>query len=604
MDRPLALDRVAGVTRLRDTCNVYLLATGRDGVLVDVGSGAILDRLEEAGVDRITDVLVTHHHRDGVQGLARAAAHGARIWVPPLERELIAGADELWAHRKLDNDYELRQERFSLLHSVPVAGVVDEYRARAYGGIEVYALPTPGHTPGSVTYLVELDGRRLAFSGDLVLEDGKVWSLASTQWSYSGVEGPASSVVSMGVLSGREPDVLLPAHGDEVADPAHTLATAAAGLQELVDLRRGAPWDLEDLRLRPWDEVTPHVLRNRAGFANSFALLSDAGAALLVDFGYDLLTGILPTTERAARRALLWPIEALKREHGIDRVEVVVATHYHDDHVAGFELLRSVEGAEVWAPANVAPVLEDPRRYDLPCLWWEPIPVDRTLALGEPVVWREYELTSFAFPGHTLYAAALAWEADGTRIVATGDQYTTDPGRSVLNYQYRNRFRIDDFVASAELLRELRPQLVLSGHWHTRVVDDDWLDELLEDGRRLAELHRELLPLEQVDFGAEGAGARIAPYRSSVAAGSPLVLEVAVRNPFDSEQPVRVELVVPAGWTAPAAQELTVGPHAPVTLQFEVTAGTERERRARLAVDLTVGGSRFGQLAEALVDVT
>ena len=61
-------------------------------VLVDFGSGAILDHLDEIGVERVTDVLVTHHHRDQVQGLARAAEAGIRIWVPPLEAPLIAGA--------------------------------------------------------------------------------------------------------------------------------------------------------------------------------------------------------------------------------------------------------------------------------------------------------------------------------------------------------------------------------------------------------------------------------------------------------------------------------------------------------------------------------
>lgn len=48
----------------RDTCNVYVLACGREAVLVDFGSGDVLDHLIEIGLDRVTDVLVTHHHRD------------------------------------------------------------------------------------------------------------------------------------------------------------------------------------------------------------------------------------------------------------------------------------------------------------------------------------------------------------------------------------------------------------------------------------------------------------------------------------------------------------------------------------------------------------
>ena len=66
-----------GVALVRDTSNVYVLRNGREGIVIDFGSGAVLDRLEELGLDRITDVLVTHHHRDQVQGLVRAVEHGA-----------------------------------------------------------------------------------------------------------------------------------------------------------------------------------------------------------------------------------------------------------------------------------------------------------------------------------------------------------------------------------------------------------------------------------------------------------------------------------------------------------------------------------------------
>lgn len=591
------------VSCLRDTCNVYVLRSGAGAVAIDFGSGAVLDHLAELGIERITDVLVTHHHRDQVQGLERAAASGARIWVPPLERELIDDIDHHWRTRTIVNDYDLRQDRFSLLEPVPVTGTAAEYRTQHYGAFEVYTLPTPGHTPGSVTYLVELDGTRLAFSGDLLYGRGKIWSLAATQWSYSGTEGQAATIVSCAVLAQQEPDRLLPSHGDPIDDPEPALGEVRSRLQELVDLRREAPWDLDDLLRRPWAPVTPHLLRNRASFANSYALVSEEGAALLVDFGYDVTTGLLPSTERTARRALLWPLEALKRDFGVERIEVVVPTHYHDDHVAGLELLREVEGTEVWAPENVAPILEQPSRYDLPCVWFEPIRVDRTLPFGTPVSWREYELTIHRLPGHTLYAAAIELEVDGRRILATGDQQT-DGERPILNYQYRNRFQIGDYIASAELYRSLRPDVIISGHWPPQEVDDKLLERLLADGRRLAELHRELLPLEVVDLGAEGFPARIEPYRSSVPRGARVELVVAVRNPFDRAEAVTVRLVVPPGCTSPEPREVDLPALGEVTVSFQLeTREIAPVERARVAADVTFGDVRFGQQAEALVDI-
>jgi glyoxylase-like metal-dependent hydrolase (beta-lactamase superfamily II) len=429
-----------------------------------------------------------------------------------------------------------------------------------------------------------------------------VWSLAATQWSYTGVEGQAATILSCGMLADRDPDVLLPSHGDAVDDPPRALALVQERLQELVDMRLPEPWDLEAWLRRPWVELSPHLLRNRASFATTYALLSETGSALLIDFGYDLTVGVSADGDRTARRPLLATLDLLRRDFGVERIEAAVTTHYHDDHVAGLNLLREVEGTEVWAPENVAPILADPLRYDLPCLWFDPIPVDRALPLGEPFAWREHELTAHPLPGHTLYAAAFAFEVDGRRVLATGDQQSNDAGRSVLNYQYRNRFRAGDYVRSAELYLSLRPELVVSGHWQPLEVTDAWLQRLAVDGRRLEELHRELLPEE--GLGPVGFGARIEPYRSASRPGGELELDVHVRNPFDREATAAVELELPAGWeAAPARGEIAVEPLGEATLSFRVRVGPTPVRRARVGADLTVGEVRFGQQAEALVDV-
>lgn len=599
----------------RDTCNVYVLRSGRQAVLIDFGSGDVLDRLSDFGVDEVTDVLITHHHRDQVQGLARAAEAGIRIWVPPVERELISEVDEHWRTRRFANDYDVRQDRFSLLRQVPVTGIVAEYRTRRYGPVEVYALPTPGHTVGSVSYLVEHGGQRVAFVGDLVHGEGRLWSLAATQWAYSGFhehagrEGVAATVLSCMQLLDHRPERLLPSHGEPVTDPPRAVARLRSRLQELLDMNRRAPWEPERMLHRPWKEVTQHLLRNTTSMANSYALLSDHGTALLLDFGYDLTTGLAGGQDRSSRRPLLASIEALRRDHGIDRVEVALPTHYHDDHVAGFNLLREVHGTQVWSPAHMAPVLHSPERWDLPCLWYDPIPVDQELPLNRPVRWREYEIGVHDLPGHTLYAAAFSFTADGRRVIATGDQQTTEwePGLrpELLNYQYRNRFRIDDFTRSAELYRALCPELMISGHWPPYEVTQAYLDMLLAKGEQLARLHRELLPHE-VDFGAEGFGARIFPYRGVAACGGKMRLEIEVRNPFPGAETAEVRLVVPPGWQAePAVERLGLAGHAEGVAEFlvRVPDGEPPAERLRIAADLTVGRTRFGQQAEALVSV-
>src|SRR5918911_1946336 len=123
----VAAEVVRNVFRFADTCNVYVLRSGGDAVLSDFGAGDVRDHLPELGVERVTDVLLTHHHRDQAQGLERAVAAGARVWVPPVERDLIARVDRHWLSRPVDNDYDMREDRFSLLEPVAVAGTVAEY---------------------------------------------------------------------------------------------------------------------------------------------------------------------------------------------------------------------------------------------------------------------------------------------------------------------------------------------------------------------------------------------------------------------------------------------------------------------------------------------
>jgi glyoxylase-like metal-dependent hydrolase (beta-lactamase superfamily II) len=596
-----------GVHLFRDTCNVYVLVRDRDAVLIDFGDGAVLDHLAGFGADRVTDVLVTHHHRDQVQGLHKAVAHGARIWVPPTERDLFDKVDAHWQQRPIYNYYDLRQDRFSLLEPVPVTGTVPEYRTRRFGGFDITTVPTPGHTLGSVSYLVDVAGRRMAFTGDLIHSPGKVWSLAATQWSYSDLEGVKSTVLSLYDLSERRPDLVLPSHGDPIADPQTAFDLLERRLRALNDSRRDTPWNAREQWEHPFEQLSPHLLRNVSSFATSYVLLSDSGNALLIDFGLDMIVNLPKGDDRSSRRPWLPSLRPLRRDFGVDRVEVAIPTHYHDDHVAGFNLLREVEGTQVWSAASVADVLATPARYDLPCLWYDPIPVDRVLETGRPVRWHEYELTLYPLPGHTLYAVAIAFEADGQRVVATGDQQTTtwqQGAPEVLNLQYKNRFRIDDFTKSAALYRKLRPELMISGHWAPRRVDDAYLDLLEEKGAELACLHRELLPLSDVDFEAEGVGAWLRPYQVTTAPGLPFPISCEARNPFADADEVTVALVVPDGWhTNPASATARVPGRASEMFEFVVTPGETPCRRARLGADLTVGATRFGQHAEALVDV-
>ncbi|HEY3473461.1 MAG TPA: MBL fold metallo-hydrolase, partial [Anaerolineales bacterium] len=505
----------------------------------------------------------------------------------------------------------VRQDRFSLLESVPVDGTLQDYETRELGRQCFTILPTPGHTTGSISLLIEMNGRRMLFCGDLLAAPGKVFSLSATQWTYNGAEGVAASLASLLHLQERQIDVLLPSHGEPIRDPQSAIALLVERLWELLK-RRKQNRRLFQLRQRPYQPVlpvgkgtsgqgTPHLLMHRASLANAYVLLSESGKALFIDFGYDFVTGIPAGSDRASRRPWLYTLPELKAQFGVQKIDVVLPTHYHDDHVAGCNLLRRVEGTEVWAAENFADILENPARYDLPCLWYDPIPVDRCLPLDQPIAWEEYTLTLHALPGHARHAVGVEFEVDGQRVLATGDQYQ---GKKNLlwNYVYQNRYAVGDYTASAKVFARVCPDLILPGHAQPLPVTPAYLKKIVADAETLDRLHRELL-FETPDLGAEGFIARIVPYQMTARAGETMQIEVEVRNPFPQAEESIIRLVVPQGWDAtPNIQILQIS--GMCQLSFNVTPPPSLAvRRARIAVDLTIAGQRFGQQAEALVTV-
>ena len=284
---------------------------------------------------------------------------------------------------------------------------------------------------------------------------------------------------------------------------------------------------------------------------------------------------------------------------------MTIPTHYHDDHVAGLMMLRRVEGTQVWAAKTIADVLSDPARYDLPCLWYDPISVDAVLPTGIPFQWEEYWLELHPLPGHTRHAVAISFVADGRACLATGDQYQFGEP-PLLNYVYQNGFATADYRASASLLRRLHPDVLLTGHWGEQPCPDAFIERAhLPTGMSWSSLDVDLLAEEVQGLGASGLPAHIQPYQSYMRGGETAVFEVELTNPFPYPSKAVIRLVLPEGWTGdsqPICLWLGMGGGQRVTFNATPPAGSTC-RRVRLAVDLQVGEQRFGQAAEALVDV-
>ena len=195
---------------------------------------------------------------------------------------------------------------------------------------------------------------------------------------------------------------------------------------------------------------------------------------------------------------------------------------------------------------------------------------------------------------------AIHFEVDGHTVLATGDQYAGENGLET-NYVYPNRFESGDYVKSAALYQRLQPDLILTGHWQPFWVPDNYFEQIESFGAALESLHNDLLP-DLLDLGTEGFLARITPYQAFIRGGYTIAYEIEVRNPFDYRAEATLRMVVPYGWEASVLEGVWLEPHATciIDCQVQVPAGL-LENRARIAVDLSIDGRRFGQQAEALI---
>ena len=88
----------------------------------------------------------------------------------------------------------------------------------------------------------------------------------------------------------------------------------------------------------------------------------------------------------------------------LEDVRILLTMQAHYDHAAAFAEIKEITGAEVWATADDAPLLEDGGASD-PHFQGEytfaPVAVDRILRDGEVIELGKTRLTAIESPGHT-----------------------------------------------------------------------------------------------------------------------------------------------------------------------------------------------------------
>jgi glyoxylase-like metal-dependent hydrolase (beta-lactamase superfamily II) len=214
--------------------NVFLVADGAEGALVDSGFGdekSVKERLEALRAWpslRVLYIVLTHHHFDHTSGAAQfREATGARTVLHAREEQFLRDWES-----EMPQDIEAPDEKGEVAEGIrrfrkqaAEAGPdirVHDGDALQVGGLTLEIVHTPGHTMGSVC--VYIPEERTLFTGDTALGLGTV---AISPPPHGDM---ALYLESLEKLKGYDSALMLPGHGQAVRDVPHKL-------QELIDHR-------------------------------------------------------------------------------------------------------------------------------------------------------------------------------------------------------------------------------------------------------------------------------------------------------------------------------------------------------------------------------
>lgn len=597
-----------------DTCNVYALVHEGRALLIDGGSGEVLDHLAEIGVQQAEWVLYTHHHREQCQGHARLNAAGVKTAVPAAEAHLFRDPTCFWDDLDAHSVYSavfVRPPR----EPVRVYRELKDLETFAWGPYEIGVFSTPGNSKGAVTYRVRVDGRWFLFSGDLVLEGGTMHTFYDNEWDYGHGLGPQTQANSLTVLYSLLPGTVCPSHGPVLSNPK----------RQIRDFQRRWSRFIKEIYMRDWDwndgiagalgwfsqpthlagvrKFTDNLYKLGPYGSNGYLLIGRTGRGLMIDCGC-MDEGWLD-----------WTLRRMQQDVGLRRVEVLIPTHVHGDHYAHYGYLAQNWGTECWCLDLFADLLEHPYRHQPCCLLpyyrlpLDAVPVARKLWAGERLEWDGFALTIHHLPGQTIYTAGIELDLDGTRILFNGDNqfYTGRRGGSGHEAVVaRNGSQVDlQYLAGAEKQAEINPDWILTGHASEIQKPAAQIQAYLKWARSLPETFRQFSFFDPYSLFLDPYWCVFDPWIQRLAPGEGGKVDILVRNLYPEARQFVLRPGMPEAWEAKPKQMKAViepGDTRKFRVRFRIPEDAPSATHI-ITADVTAGDYRWGEFFDARVDV-
>jgi len=588
--------------------NVGIVTDGKAGLLIDFGTGDVMEALPSIGVARIDRVLFTHHHRDQACGAQLLPEEGLRIGVPRAEKALFDDVEAYWEnplHRW--HLYDFHPHHLTLLEPLHVSETYEDGDIMRWGPAQISVVSTPGHTDGSVSYVLEVDGERIAFCGDAIYDNGRVWDVYSLQKGsstsdYHGFMGAWEELVqSLQKLTALGPSKMVPSHGAIIEDPRsavrllekrlrtcyRTYASTSSLRHYLPDLLSAYVEPSKALPIGPGKAVPP-FLRH---FGTTWLVISEDGAAFAMDCG---------------SREVLGKLEEMEEDGTVRGVEGLWVTHYHDDHVDSVPEFRQRFGCPVIADEHVARILRNPRAWRLPCISPAVIPVDRVTSNGDSWRWHEFTFTAYHLPGQTLYGGGLLVDGHGMRLFFSGDSFTM---AGIDDYCCGNRNFLGPgrgYELCLDLITKLKPDLIFNSHVDQAFTFDETKIEFLRENlKQRRREFGELIAWDDPNYGLDENWVRCFPYEQEMKPGEAAHVDLVVTNHSDAPRRAYSRLLLPREWGTLAQGSALVGPREEVSIRLDFAVPRlASPGRFVVAADLEYGDRFLPQIAEAILRVS
>jgi glyoxylase-like metal-dependent hydrolase (beta-lactamase superfamily II) len=607
-----------------EVINVAVIQRNGKSLLIGSGDGAVLEAAKKLDIGSIEWVLYTDHHRDQCASAALLKKAGVKIAVPAGEAEFFKNATGIWesADTILYDRMNFRPDLFILRSSVVPDGELQAGEVFHWEGLDIQVVPTPGPTDGSVSYIVDIDGKKFAFTGDLIYSPGQLWNFYMLQKRFPGMRGDywgfggaaPELLNSLDVVLSHKPMMLVPAHGAVMHDPSDAVARLKKNLDAAMsNYLTLAAWriyfsgnfhdvpeniTLPDNSSPPPDLSVPMLptlplpqAPSWLHFASSTSwyLQAEDETIFLLDCGF---------------YPLLQTLGQLKNNGTIKGIDGIWITHYHDDHDQSINAVRREYGAKFYVQKELQDVLENPYAYSMPALTPESIHVDHPLSEGEVINWKGYKMTGYYFPGQTIFHDGLLIEHDGTRIFMTGDSYADFGIDDYCSYN-RNFLGKDEpgYDQCFRLLLKLKPDMLVASHWGPVPYSEEYMMKGLKLFEERRVLFSRMFPWDDPNFGLDPSWIRAYPYRQFILPGQLVTIEARVYNHGGSPRQASAQLRAPSGWRIHAAASVTIPPHTEGKIRLTAVAPSNPLRRREvLGLAVHFGDRNLGEVAEAIVD--